>query len=275
MANTDSTPAQGAQGSSHIYNYNASPNTRAAISQKVRILSPVYKPGDTNNNLLYQLGVSSSFSADFNRGVEDIRGIGFGDQVAERVPGVSDPVDVSIERTLMYLSNGHQAFGFAGGVDGPVRTLQHHRWPFDIEQQLVFSTIADLETPAQLNNNQKGLRSIDFSGQQVTGAAEAYADQTHKAIITYFEACWMTSISGANPSADSSLMAQSISAAAQDVHDLFSTYGEFLPSGNDPSIGQNATIRHNSLSTGTDLSTGNNSVGGPGVTLPNLPDFNL
>lgn len=258
MANTDSSPAGGAQGSSHIYDYNSSPNTRAAISQKVRILSPVYKPGDGANNLLYQLGVCSSFSADFNRGVEDIRGIGFGDQIAERVPGVSDPVDVSIERTLMYLSNGHQAFGFAGGVDGPVRTLQHHRWPFDIEQQLVFSTIADLETPNQTNDNQKGLREIDFSGQQVTGAAQAYAETTmqqkHKAIITYFEACWMTAISGANPSADSSLMAQSISAAAQDVHDLFSTYGEFLPSGNDPSLGQNSTIRHNSISTGSNLS---------------------
>ena len=250
MANTDSTPAGGAQGSSHIYDYNSSPNTRAAISQKVRILSPVYKPGNEANNLLYQLGVCSSFSADFNRGVEDIRGIGFGDQIAERVPGVSDPVDVSIERTLMYLSNGHQAFGFAGGIDGPVRTLQHHRWPFDIEQQLVFSSIADTETGTTLTDNQKGIREIDFSGQKVTGAQEAYGEnQKHKAIITYFEACWMTAISGANPSADSSLMAQSISAAAQDVHDLFSTYGEFMPSGNDPSLSQNATIRHNSIST--------------------------
>ena len=248
MANTDSTPANGAQGSSHIYDYNSSPNTRAAISQKVRILTPVYKPGQEQNNLLYQLGVCSSFSADFNRSVEDIRGIGFGDQIAERVPGVSDPVDVSIERTLMYLSNGHQAFGFAGGVDGPVRTLQHHRWPFDIEQQLVFSSIADTETPTAVFENQQGLRDIDFSGQSVTGASDYYTEQKHKAIITYFEACWMTSISGANPTADSSLMAQSISAAAQDVHDLFSTYGEFLPSGNDPTIGQNATIRHNNVS---------------------------
>jgi len=249
MANTDSNPQGGVQGTSHIYDYNSSPNTRAAISQKVRILSPVYKPGNEANNLLYQLGVCSSFSADFNRGVEDIRGIGFGDQIAERVPGVSDPVDVSIERTLMYLSNGHQAFGFAGGIDGPVRTLQHHRWPFDIEQQLVFSTIADIETGQATAEHQKGIREIDFSGQKVTGAEEAYGTdgQKHKAIITYFEACWMTAISGANPSADSSLMAQSISAAAQDVHDLFSTYGEFMPSGNDPSLKQFATIRHNNV----------------------------
>ena len=187
-------------------------------------------------------------NADFNRGVEDIRGIGFGDQIAERVPGVSDPVDVSVERTLLYLSNGHQAFGFAGGVDGPVRTLQHHRWPFDIEQQLVFSTIADVEAGTTNEDHQKGIRDIDFSGQNVTGAAGAYPNgQSHKAIITYFEACWMTSISGANPSADSSLMTQSISAAAQDVHDLFSTYGEFLPSGNDPTRGQVGTLRYNGI----------------------------
>ena len=248
MANTDSRPANGAQGSSHIYDYNASPNTRAAISQKVRLLSPVYRPGVENNSLLYQLGVSSSMSADFNRGVEDIRGIGFGDQIAERVPGVSDPVDVSIERTLLYLSNGHQAFGFAGGIDGPVRTLQHHRWPFDIEQQLIFSTIADVEAGETNGDHQKGIRSIDFSGQQVTGALAAYgAEQKHKAIITFFEACWMTAISGANPSADSSLMTQSITAAAQDVHDLFSTYGEFLPSGNDPTLGQVGTLRYNGI----------------------------
>lgn len=250
MANTDSKPANGAQGSSHIYDYNASPNTRAAISQKVRLLSPVYRPGEANNSLLYQLGVCSSMNADFNRGVEDIRGIGFGDQIAERVPGVSDPVDVSVERTLLYLSNGHQAFGFAGGVDGPVRTLQHHRWPFDIEQQLVFSTIADVEAGTTNEAHQQGIRDIDFSGQNVTGAnaSGAYGEnQSHKAIITYFEACWMTSISGANPSADSSLMTQSITAAAQDVHDLFSTYGEFLPSGNDPTLGQVATIRYNNV----------------------------
>ena len=120
------------------------------------------------------------------------------------------------KRTLLYLSNGHQAFGFAGGIDGPVRTLQHHRWPFDIEQQLVFSTIADVEVGDANGDHQKGIREIDFSGQGVTGATEFYGDnQKHKAIITYFEACWMTAISGANPSADSSLMTQSISSAAK------------------------------------------------------------
>ena len=256
MANTDSSPAgSGAQGSSHIYDYNASPNTRAAISQKVRILSPVYRAGETNNSLLYQLGVVNSFTYDLSRSAEPIRGIGFGDQIAERVPGVQDAVDVSMERTLLYLSNAHQAFGFAGGVDGPVRTLQHHRWPFDMEQQLVFSAIADADLSQTLPlgeaspDFQRGVKDIDFSGQNVTGAADNYgADgQKHKAIITYFEACWMTSVTGANVTADASIMSESISAAVSDIHDLFSTYGEFLPTGNDPSLGQVGTIRYNGI----------------------------
>lgn len=252
MANTDSTPSRGAQGSSHIYDYNASPNTRAAISQKVRVLSPVYRPGVSNNSLLYQLGVVSSFTYDLSKSADPIRGIGFGDQIAERVPSVQGEVDVSLERTLLYLSNAHQAMGFAGGVDGPVRTLQHHRWPFDMEQQLVFSSIADAEVAGRENNDQiKGLQDIDFSGQQVTGAQDAYgADQKHKAIITYFEACWMISVTGANVTADAATMAESISCAVSDIHDLYSTYGEFLPSGNDPTIGQVASIRYNSVATG-------------------------
>jgi len=266
MANTDSTPSRGAQGSSHIYKYNASPNTRAAISQKVRILSPVYRAGTENNSLLYQLGVVSSFTYDLSRTADPIRGVGFGDQIAERVPGVQGEVDVSMERTLLYLSNAHQAFGYAGGVDGPVRTLQHHRWPFDMEQQLVFSSIADAEIADRENNDfYKGIQDIDFSGQNVTGANEEYgADgQKHKAIITYFEACWMSSVTGANVTADSSIMSETIQASVSDIHDLFSTYGEFLPSGNDPTLGQVGTIRYNGIaSNGAQQDGGQNRVVG-------------
>ena len=268
MANTDSTPSRGAQGSSHIYKYNASPNTRAAISQKVRILSPVYRADITNNSLLYQLGVVSSFTYDLSRTADPIRGVGFGDQIAERVPGVQGEVDVSLERTLLYLSNAHQAFGYAGGVDGAVRTLQHHRWPFDMEQQLVFSSIADAEIEDRENNDfYKGVQNIDFKSQNVTGANDAYGTeknaQSHKAIITYFEACWMSSVTGANVTADSSVMSESIQASVSDIHDLFSTYGEFLPSGNDPTLGQVGTIRYNGIaSNGAVQDGGQNRVVG-------------
>ena len=247
-ANTDTYGSGNAQGSSGIYKYNTSPNTRAAISQKVRILSPVYKRNSSNNNLRYQLGVVSSFTFDYSRDAEAIRGVGFGDQIAERVPGVTQPVDVAMERTLLYLSNGHQAFGYAGGVDGPVRSLAHHRWPFDMEQQLVFSSIADEEANIGSRTFSGGTPEVDFSSQNPQGS-ERYSNQKHRAIITFFEACWMTAITGANVTADASLMNESITAAVTDIHDLYSTYGEFMPTGNDPTLGQLGSIRYSNIGT--------------------------
>jgi len=249
-ANTDTYGSGGAQGSSALYKYNTSPNTRTAISQKVRILSPVYQRGSSSNALRYQLGVVSSFTFDYSRDAEAIRGVGFGDQIAERVPGVTQPVDVALERTLLYLSNGHQAFGYAGGVDGPVRSLAHHRWPFDMEQQLVFSQIADEEANIGSRTFSAGTPEVDFTGQAATGAQARYSSkQKHRAIITFFEACWMTAITGANVTADSSLMNESITAAVTDIHDLYSTYGEFMPTGNDPTLGQLGSVRYSNLST--------------------------
>jgi len=281
MANKDLNPSNGVQGTSPLYKYNASPNTRAVVSQKVRILTPAYG-GD--GGLLYQIGVVSSFDPGSSaRSAEPIRGIGFGDQIAELVPGVTDPVSVSMERTLLYLSNGHQAFGYAGGIDGPVRTLQHHRWPFDIEQQLVFSSLADTEAPTASNVN--GLRDIDFSGQDATGSSryEANLDltedgatdpnnntlgngatattgtgQKHRAIITYFEGCWITDMAFGAVAADSSIISQSMTVSVTDVHDLFSTYGEFMSTGNDPTIGQGNSILY--TDTGAQL-TANANVG--------------
>ena len=60
----------------------------------------------------------------------------------------------------------------------------------------------------------------------------------------------MTSVTGANVTPDASIMSESIGAAVSDVHDLFSTYGEFLPTGNDPSLGQVGTIRYNGIAAG-------------------------
>ena len=138
--NKDKNPNNGLQGTSYLYDYGTSPNTRTAVSQKVRILTPVY--GD--NSHLHQMGVLSSFAPSQSRTVEPVRGIGFGDQVAELVPSVTEPTTGSFERALLYLCNLWQATGYAAGIDGPVRSLAHHRWPFDIEQQLVFSSLVVL-----------------------------------------------------------------------------------------------------------------------------------
>ena len=273
--NKDMNPQAGIAGTSALYKFNSSPNTRAVVSQKCRILTPAY--GSTDG-LLYQIGVVASFSiSGSSRGAEPYRGVGFGDQIAELVPGVSDPHSASFVRTLLYLSNAHQAFGFAGGVDGPVRTLQHHRWPFDIEQQLVFSTLADTEAPATGPN---GLVDVDFSSQNATGGLNSNnalgdgvapnadgepgsaGSQKHKALITYCEGCWITSMDHGEMSADGGIIQQNIEAQITDVHDLYSTYGEFMATGNDPTLGQNSSLLYNEkAATATGRSAGASASG--------------
>ena len=114
--NTDHNPQGGVQGTSPLYRFGTSPNTRSVVSQKVRILAPAFGA----NDVLYQIGVLSNFSPTESRTVEAVRGVGFGDQVAELVPGVTDPMTASIERQLLYMSNIWQATGYAAGVSGPM-----------------------------------------------------------------------------------------------------------------------------------------------------------
>lgn len=245
MPNTDKSPAQGVQGSSYIYEFGTSPNTRTAVSQKVRILTPSY--GD--NKTLSQIGVVSSFAPTESRTIDEVRGIGFGDKIAELVPSITAATTANFERALLYLSNLWQATGYASGIDGPVRSLRHHRWPFDIEQQLVFSTLAD---------NDLGVANVGQSGgSQFTGGEKAItypqtstdsggnpkSGQTgHTAIITMYEACWFNSWS-ATFSKDAGQIMESGAVTISDVHDFSSTYGEFLATGNDPTIGQLGSIR--------------------------------
>ena len=245
MANTDRNAQNGLQGSSYIYNQGTSPNTRTAVSQKVRLLAPAY--GSTA--ALYQVGVLSSFSPQENRSIEPVRGIGFGDKIAELVPSVTDPMTAQCERALLYLANLWQSTGYAAGVDGPVRSLRHHRWPFDVEQQLVFSTLADMDlgvanvgmsgTSGAYNG---GVKAVTFP--HVTPVQEGGpTGGGHSAIITMYEACWWGDWS-ANFGADTGIILESGSINITDVHDFASTYGEFLASGNDPSIGQLGSIRY-------------------------------
>lgn len=260
--NSDLNPQAGVQGTSSLYKFNSSPNTRTVVSQKTRIMTPAYG-GD--EGLLYQIGVMSSFEQEASsRTAEAVRGIGFGDQVAELVPGITDPAGFTAERNLLYLSNGHQAFGYAGGVSGAVRTLQQHRWPFDVEQQIVFSTIADQEAPGA--DEVEGLVEIDFTAQNATGS-NAYDGQEnrpkpiHKALITYFEACWITSMSNGTFGADGGLLSQSISGQVTDVHDLYSTYGEFMATGNDPTIGQGSSLIYSGVGNSSGVTADRNFGG--------------
>jgi len=247
MPNMDNRPTSGVGGTSYLYDFGTTPNTRTAVSQKVRILTPHY--GDSQ--ALHQMGVLSTFSPQMSRTVEPVRGVGFGDQVAELVPSVTDPPTASFERALLYLCNLWQSTGYAGGVDGPVRSLAHHRWPFDIEQQLVFSTLADKDLGAPntgVNGTsgtfQGGIKQINFPEVTSGGARPPYDTSLrgHSAIITIYEACWFTSWS-ASFAKDAGMIMETGDVTISDVHDFSSVYGEFLATGNDPTIGQLGSIR--------------------------------
>lgn len=122
----------------YAYRRGLSPNTLSVISAKNRVFAAASKTGDLAG-LKTQVGVMSQFDPSENRSIETVRGIGMGDRIAELVPGATEPMSISVVRTAQYLENSFQAFGFKGGVDGYVRSLRHHRWPFDIRQELVLS----------------------------------------------------------------------------------------------------------------------------------------
>jgi hypothetical protein len=238
MANTDNNAQQtgsGAiQGTSYVYKVGTSPNTRSVVTQKVRILAPAFGATDVG---LYQIGVLSNFAPTENRTVEPVRGIGFGDVIAELVPGNTEPMTASIERTLLYLSNLWQSTGYGSGVSGPVRSLRHHRWPFDIKQEIVFSGIADQELGggSESNSNYGAYGSLAYSG--ATEGPEGTGDGTgsHNILITYYETCWWQDWNTAFQR-DTAMVMENGTVMITDVHDGSSMYGEFLYTGNDPSV---------------------------------------
>ena len=245
--NQDKNPANGVQGSSYLYDFGTSPNTRVAVSQKVRLKAPVFGSSDAK----HQMGVVSSFNPSQSRTIDAVRGIGFGDQIAELVPGVTDPETGSFERALLYLNNLWQATGYAGGVDGPVRSLRHHRWPFDIEQQIVFSTLVDGDLGVDNVGTQRavgtftgGNARVEYPpGTTTDGEGNFAGSAGHSALITLYEACWFNSWS-ATFSQDAGMIMESGDVTISDVHDFSSVYGEFLSTGNDPSIGQLGSVRY-------------------------------
>jgi hypothetical protein len=245
MPNQDMNPQKGLQGTSPLYEMGTTPNTRAAVSQKIRILTPAYG----TSSALFQMGVLSSLNPSESRTIENLRGIGFGDMIAELVPGPTEPMTISFERALLYLSNLWQGTGYAAGVDGPVRSLRHHRWPFDIEQQIVFSTLADADLEAAgsgfsgtSGSYNGGVKAIEFPNvTEISGISGG----GHTALITLFEACWWSDWN-TSYSRDSALVMENGTANVTDIHDFSSLYGEFLASGNDPTIGQLGSIRFGS-----------------------------
>jgi hypothetical protein len=192
--------------SDFIYRQGTSPVTRSLLSIKNRVFSF----NENRGTGFIQIGAMSSFAPSFSRPVNAVRGIGYGDQIAELVPNVEEPVTISVARTAMYLENIMQVFGYKAGTGGLVRSLKHHKWPFDVKQEIVLSDIAN---------------------QEVTGGIVPSTDPCHDAIITIFEACWLHTYR-ATYSTDTTLVSEDCDFSVSDVVDGVSLYTECIETGN-------------------------------------------
>jgi len=209
-----------AEPSNYIYRAGTAPNTRAAISQKNKVFG--YMVGTKE---FRQIGVVSEFGHDESRTIDAVRGVGYGDYVAELVPNVTEPMTLTLNRTLMYAVNLFQTLGYKGGVAGLVRSLKHHRWPFDIKQELVFSEIVSAQDVAGVSPTALRDASVQLLGQDSTTPI--------KALFTFYEGCWLNSYS-ASYTSDAAIVAENSSVTVTDVTDGLSLYGEFIDSGLSP-----------------------------------------
>lgn len=210
----------------YIYRMGTAPNTRVAVSQKNKIYGYMH-----GKQKFQQIGVISEFGFDESRTIDPVRGVGFGDQVAELVPGVTEPMTLTLNRTLMYTVNIFQVLGYKGGVEGLVRSLKHHRWPFDLKQELVFSEISSAQDIVGVNGFKQAVQLPQGVNNLMTNAI--------KALFTFYEGCWLNSYS-ASYTSDAAMVAENSSVTVTDIIDGFSNYGEFIDTGLAP-IGANGT----------------------------------
>jgi hypothetical protein len=205
---------------SSLYRQGTSAQTESVISSRFKIFS-----GPVGIGKFVKLGVTSSFSISESKQVEAIRGLGYGDQVAELVPGVTEPMRLQVTRTALYLANIMQMMGYKAGVSGAVRSLKHHKWPFDIKTELVFSQIASEDTNLQEAteadvNDEGGINNLG-------NTTPLYC------VATVFEGCWMNDYS-TSYAIETAAVNEECSITTTDVFDISGTvYGEFLDSGND------------------------------------------
>jgi hypothetical protein len=196
---------------SYIFRKGVTPNTLSVISSKNR----VFAFNSTGKQV--QIGVMATFDPSEARTIEPIRGIGFGDQIAELVPGVTDPMTISVTRTALYLANIYQVFGYKAGMDGIARSLKHHRWPFDIRQELVFSALAASMTDGSVAGNISSVTKDSRDENNAEGQANQYA------IVTFYEGCWISDYS-VSYAADTAMVQESVTI---NVSDILAAPGKF------------------------------------------------
>jgi hypothetical protein len=184
----------------YVHRKGVTPETASVISSKNRIYAV---PADGEASTIYQIGVVATFDPSETRTIEPVRGIGFGDHVAELVPGVTEPLTMAVTRTAQYLSMIYQVFGYKGGIDGLVRSLRHHRWPFDIVQEIIMSNLPDV---------------VDQATAASSGSPSPVSSlsDTYKAIMTYYQGCWISDYS-VSYAADAALVQESVTINVTDI----------------------------------------------------------
>lgn len=188
----------------YVHRLGVTPETASVISSKNKIYAT---PADAAGLGLFQIGVVATFDPSETRAIEPVRGIGFGDHVAELVPGVTEPMTLAVTRTAQYLSMVYQVFGYKGGIDGLVRSLRHHKWPFDIVQEIVLSKFISDPTinPVVAQNIES---QTDFVGH--------LNPEELTAILTYFEGCWISDYSSSY-AADAALVQENVTVNVTDI----------------------------------------------------------
>jgi hypothetical protein len=207
----------------YVYRKGVTPNTVSEISSKTRIYATPASDSDNASGVKKQIGVVAQFDPSESRSIEPIRGIGFGDQIAELVPGVTEPMSLSVVRTAQYLASIYQVFGYKGGIDGLVRSLKHHRWPFDIIKESIFSQYV----------------SDNYTGSNTGSPATADGtdpESTMQAISTTFEGCWFSEWSTSYTS-DTSLVQENCTMMVSDVYSSDAGWGAAIES---PDTGNSA-----------------------------------
>lgn len=190
-------------GQSFLNRKGPSPHTHSVLSQKHKIYN-------ATGGASQIIGVISSFNPTGNRNVEPVRGIGYGDVIAELVPNVSDPVTISVDRTALYTSFLMQTFGYFAMADGLVRSLATHRWPFDIKSEVVFSELG----------------TANVVGGNTVGAACGM-----RAVVTLYGGCWMTS-HNITYTVDGALVTETCDISVTEVTDNHGSPGECAQTGN-------------------------------------------
>jgi len=153
----------------YIYRQGATPNTRILNVQRVKLFS--FDAEDQGKEA--QIGLVQSWNPSHSRTIEPHRGIGFGDQIAELGVGVTD-LNATVSVMMLYLRDIMQVLGYKAGTSGFIRSLKHHRWPFDVKEEISIPEFISDEATVSQGGSDGG-----------------------PAVITIYEGCWMSEYSKA------------------------------------------------------------------------------